>query len=472
VVALARSPTVLRVAALLVCACGPGAPGPDAGPFADAAADAAVEAGSGLDAAVDAEVGLDAAADAAAGGDAALDASPEDGGVEPPPECEEADDFAVPDDPDGVVIGAATSDRPGGFVVAWAVVRGIDTLVRARLFDDCGGPVGDEIAVDDSGLAVGAPVAAAIGGTDQIAVAWSQEDGDREGAGVLVRRFGADGAAVGGAVGANEETFDDQLLVSATALPSGFALGWVDHSGDLLVRPDAVLGVFDEDAGAVTGDLVVSPSADGPQDLPRIAATPGGALVTAWAEATSPVARRRDGAGAWLDEQALPFAAEDEVVLATGAAAGEDGFALALTSFGADDEGDVSVVVLPEQDGAPARVAVSETPAARETDALVAARAGGWVMGWTDETERDVDGALDSSGSTVRGAWLAPDGTSGAASFVVPTTTDFDQDVAGLAAGPGGALFVWLDASRAGGDRDGGLRARLIGLAQQPGGKP
>jgi hypothetical protein len=453
----------LLLPALVAVGCGPGAPGLDAGVALDAAADASPDAAGSLDAGADAELGGDAGADGSVSLDAGVDAAAGDGGGEPPIECPETDDFVLPDEPDGVVVGAAAAPRPGGFVVAWAVTRGIDTFVRARMLDECAVPFGDEIVVDDSGLTVGTPVAAVVGGTDRVVVAWTQEDGDREGAGILARFLGPDGVPVGGAVVANEETFDDQVVTSAAALPSGFALGWVDHSPDLLVRPDAVLGVFDERAGALSGDVVVSPSADGAQELPRLAATPAGSLVVAWAEAGSPIARRRDGAGAWLDDLVLPLAQDGEVALCAGAAAGEDGFALALTSFDTDPEGDVSVVVLPEQGGAGSRVAVSETPAAAERDALVASRAsGGWVMGWTDETERELDGAADPSGSTVRGAWLAPDGAAEAASFLVPTTTESDQELAALAAGPAGALFVWVDWSRADGDRDGSLRARLI----------
>jgi hypothetical protein len=457
---------------LAAAGCGPGSPGPDAGLALDAGVDTAGDAASAADAAADAEPGLDAAADADLPDAAGADAGPGDGGVQPP-DCPDGDDFLVPDDPEGTALGAAAAVRPGGFVVAWAVTIGIDTFVRARLLDECGVPLGDEIAVDESGLAIGAPVAAGVGGADEVVVAWSREDGDGEGAGVLAQRFDDAGTAAGGSLVANEETFDDQVVTAAAALPAGFALAWVDQAADLLVRPDAVLGVFDARGGAVTGDLVASPSTDGPQDLPSLAAAPDGSIAVAWAEAQSPFGRRRDAAGAWSDDEALALAAALEPALVTGAAGTEDGYSLCLTSFATDAEGDVSVVLLPAQGGEPAPVEVSATPAAAERDALCAARpGGGWVVAWTDETERDLDGAADASGSTVRGAWLSADGTAEGAGLVVPTTTDFDQDVAGLAAGPGGALFVWLDASRADGDRDGGLRAKLIGLAQQPGGGP
>ncbi|MBI2895322.1 MAG: hypothetical protein HYY06_17335 [Deltaproteobacteria bacterium] len=439
--------------------CDPGGPVPDAAAPTDAAADGPSDAGS-LDAAVaiDGAQGVDAAGDS---GDAALatDASQgeEDGGVLSV-ECEQADDSAIPTDPAGVVTGAGAAARQGGFVVAWTVVDGIESFIRARLLDDCGVPEGDDIAVDISGLVVGVPVVAAVGGTDDFVIAWSREDVDGDGAGVVFQRFGPDGSAAGVEAVANEVTFDDQIATSAAALPAGFVVAWEDYSGAVLVRPDALLSTFDETGRPMSGEIGISARPDGPQNLPLVATASNGALLAAWSGDGVAMGRRRDEGG-WTDADGI--ALSDEPALASGVAAGDDGFAVALQSDADDAEGDVVLSLVDPAAGGAALVTIAARTGA-ERDPVVVRRAEGLLIAWTDETYRDDPRAIDSSGTTVMAAWTDEVGLIGEEPFVVPTTTEFDQELQAGAVGPSGVLLVWLDRSRADGEDGGGLRGRLV----------
>lgn len=438
--------------------CDPGSPDPDAAVPSDAAVDATVDA-----AASDAAVGTDAASGLDGGGasDAAAppDASEEeDGGGVIPVECEQADDFAVPVDPAGVVTGAGTAARPGGFVVVWALADGVDTFVRARLLDECGLPEGDEIDVDASGLAVGAPVAAAIGGTDNFAISWSREDGDGDGAGVVFRRFGADGSAIGVEAVANQVSFDDQIVTSATSLPAGFGLGWEDHSGAVLVRPDAVLSTFDGTGDSTSGELLVSAGADGPQNLPLVATDVEGTILAVWSQEGMAFGRRRNEFG-WLDADS--FALGDGQALAGSVAASDDAFAVALKSSAEDVEGDVALALVDGAGGDASQATIAARTGV-ERDPVVVRLAEGLLVAWTDETYQDNPKAVDPSGTTVMAVLTDESGLLEGEPFAVPTTTDFDQDLRAGAGGPAGALLVWLDESRGDGDEDGGLRGRFL----------
>lgn len=444
--------------------CDPGSPDPDAAVPSDAAAGGTVDAGTS-----DAAVGTDAAPAVDGGGTGDAGAPPdasqeEDGGGVVPVECEQADDFAIPVDPAGVVAGAGATVRPGGFVVVWAVEDGIDTFVRARLLDDCGVPEGDEIDVDASGQAVGAPVAAAIGGTDDFVLAWSREDGDGDGAGVVFRRFGADGSPLGLEALANEMTFDDQIVTSATSLSAGFGLVWEDHSGAALVRPDAVLSTFDETGDPMTGEILVSEGADGPQNLPLVASAADGTILAVWSQEGMAFGRRRNEFG-WVDADG--FALGDGAALAGSVAASDDAFAVALKSSAEDIEGDIVLALVDGAEGAASPATIAARPGT-ERDPVVARLAEGLLVAWTDETYRDDPEAVDSSGTTVMAVFTDDRGLVDGEPFVVPTTTDFDQELRAGAGGAAGVLLVWLDKSRADDDENGGLRGRLITSGEGP----
>ncbi|MBI2896565.1 MAG: hypothetical protein HYY06_23605 [Deltaproteobacteria bacterium] len=463
-----RTRLAIAVGCLLVAAgCPPGGPGTDGGPGPDATVDAATDAGPGSeDAGLDATAPVpDASADA--GPDAGPDAAgEEDGGLDVPPDCEPAADLAVAADPAGQVLGAAAAARSGGFAVAFSVADGVGTFVRARLLDECGLPAGDEIEVDESGLVVGVPVASAVGETGGFVIAWSRDGGpgDDEGAAVVFRRFDGDGTPAGALTLASEVTFDDQLATAAAALSTGFALAWEDNSGGALIRPDAVLCTFDEAGRPMSGEVSMSPLPDGAQNVPRMAVAADGSLLAAWVDEGVGRFRRRNDGG-WLDAEAI--ALTDDGALPSSAAGTEDGFGIALTSYSADLEGDVLLSVLPSGGGEAAEATIAERQGA-ERDAIVVSTRAGFLIAWTDETYRDDPQAVDSSGSTVGAVWTDAAGEVEGEPFVVPTTTDFDQELAAGAAGPGGVLVVWVDWSRADGEDDGGLRSRLITWGEGP----
>jgi len=440
---------------------------PDASPDGGGTADASDVDASDPDAA---SAVIDAGPDIGVG-DAAVDAGETDAGViREPPDCLVADDEGIPVDAEGMPNSAAVATRDDGFgfAVAFTVMTGVETVLRLRLLDECGVPLGEEVDVDATGRVVAAPVAAPLpaGG---FVVAWSREDapGDGEGAGVLFQRFDVDGDPVGVATLANETTFDDQIVTSAAASPNGFALAWEDHAGAVLVRPDPILATFDDLGGSESGEVTITSDPNGFQDLPLLGAAPDGSLLAVWAEeGFEPLGRRR-GAEDFVELDAFSLADLGESALATSAAGSDGGFAATITTYSSDPEGDVDLILIPAAGDALVRVPVSHEEAAEGRGPLVAALAdGGWAVAWTDRSQSDLD---DTSGTTVR---MQRFDSSGAATdpapFVVPTETAFDQELVAMAQGAGGTFVVWLDTSRADDDLDGGLRARLVPSAFDP----
>jgi len=450
--------TLPALGALALAACGGGPPLADAGPAAPA--DAAAR-DAGLDAA---EPGLDAsgpdgdagvAFDAAVASDAGPDASP-DAGPPEPIVCDPVDDFVlVPEE--GVIEEASATAVGAGFVVAYAIRVNDEDALRMALLDPCAAVVDPSLPVDESGRFItGAQVAALPDGG--FLVGWTQVDGDATDDGVVFQTFEPDGQPRSAVTTANETETDQQVLAGATALPDGVALAWADYSpGAFEDRPNVVMRVFDEDAAPVTGEILLSPAAEGRQDLPRLAATADGALLAAYHEPTqSGRLRRRTADDTWLDAEPILVSVERKLVWSLGAQDGQ--YALALVSMAVEDRGDVELGLLDTDSGALEVISIAAAAGVVEEHARVAPLpGGGWLVAWTDRSLVE-----DDNGRGVLALRVGADGAPEGDRFLVPSETLSDQELAALAPGPGGVLVVWTDGSQADGHDGEALRAGLL----------
>lgn len=419
-------------------------PIPDAAPV-----DALVDASMLPDASFDAEV-------APSDPDAASDAAPStDAGTPEPVVCEPLEDFLIAPE-EGRLLAAHAAPVGDGFAVAYAIREGELNVVRAALLDPCGGVVAEALPVDETGRFIAGARVAGLG--DGFVVAWTRADGDPTDAGVVFRRFDADGRGRGAIITANVTEPRLQLLAAAAPLPDGFAVAWVDHSAaDFDARPDVLMRSFDAEGEPRTDEVSLSPSLDAAQDLPGLAADGGGAIVAAYhVGSLSPQVRRMTADGDWLDEEPIVLSQERKEV--TDVAMGPTHTAFAMVSRAVEDRGDVEVAVMDAATAELVIVSVAAAPGVDEVDARVAALPdGAFLLAWTDESHIE-----DEHAEGVLAVRVRPDGSLDGERFVIPTETAGDQILQSLAVGPGGVLAVWIDHSQADGHDGAALRARLL----------
>lgn len=436
------------------CDCAP--PDEHAGPPAEmdaAAPDAARDADA--DAAppeLDAEIPLDAEVGAV---DAGPDASP-DAGLPEPVVCEPIDDFIVAPE-EGLIEEASAAAVGGGFVVVYGIRADNRDLLRMALLDPCAGVIDEALAVDETGRFInGARVAALPDGG--FLVGWTRADGDQIDDGVVFRTFEADGHRRSAITTANTTETDQQVLYSAVSVTDGVALAWADYSpGAFQDRPNVVLRSFDADGEALTDEILLSPVAEGRQDLPLLASAPDGAMLAAYHEPVQSARLRRLSAdGDWLDDEPIVLSLQRKLV--TSLAAQEGRYAVALRSLAVEERGDVELALLDADSGEIEGFSIAAAADVIEDDARVTALPdGGWLFAWTDWSLVE-----DDNGRGVLAVHLSADGTPQGPRFLVPTETHGDQELQALATGPGGTLVVWVDGSQADGHHGDALRAGLL----------
>jgi VCBS repeat-containing protein len=169
--------------------------------------------------------------------------------------------------------------------------------IRMRLFSPAGGAITGEIGVTD-GLA-GAPslpgVVALTGGG--FAIAWVDGSGDADGSGIRARLFAAGGEPAGASFAVNTLTAGDQQLPALAALPDGgFVVGWSDGAGGASAD-DIRAQRFDAGGNPVDAEFVVNAHIEGFQTYPALAADrASGTLVVAWADTAASGIGDDDGA--------------------------------------------------------------------------------------------------------------------------------------------------------------------------------
>lgn len=161
----------------------------------------------------------------------------------------------------------------------WAVwSEACDTFrVRARRLDRRARPVGAAIEVADPTRQPGAGIAAAGGEDGGVSVAWV-ESVSEIGRRVLWSRYREDGRQVATPYPVSPGADSPGRELAAAALPDGgVAFAWREESGRILVRrfdPDGAPAGAIRQAGVQAGER---------ERAPRLAVTPAGLLVVAWA---------------------------------------------------------------------------------------------------------------------------------------------------------------------------------------------
>jgi hypothetical protein len=186
----------------------------------------------------------------------------------------------------------AVAMRPdGSFVVAWHTLptERAPGRVFARRFDADGRPAGARFRVGTAAQGDESEADVAIAADGRFAVAWTREDGgltEVATTDVWVRRFGADGAPLGGEARVNTTTFEEQSQPALAMAPGGdFAVAWASYGGEGTFF-DVFVRRFAADGAALGGELQANggPTGITSQFEPAAAMAADGKLVVVWTD--------------------------------------------------------------------------------------------------------------------------------------------------------------------------------------------
>jgi hypothetical protein len=170
-------------------------------------------------------------------------------------------------------------DAAGGFVVTWqSEIAGNGDDIRARRFDACGVPLGDEIAVNAVTKSNQNAPAVALDADGDFVIAWQTLIANNYE--IRARRFDSHGVPRGDELAVNTRSGDAH----------GAAAVAMDRDGDfVVVWESAINGSYEirarlYDAGGVarSGELAVNTVTASSQRAPAVAMDAAGAFVVAW----------------------------------------------------------------------------------------------------------------------------------------------------------------------------------------------
>lgn len=259
----------------------------------------------------------------------------------------------------------AVDPTDGDIVVVWESASGSDVNVRLRLFSAAGAPLGSEtqVNVTSTDLQLSPRVVALPNG--QFVVVWQSLGQDGSSWGVYLRRYGANGAALGGEVRVNDTTEGQQLQPSVAAASDGrLIVVWnsFDQDGD---RDGVFARIYTASGAAATPEVQVNATSVGRQSQAEAAFLAGGPVVV-WRST------EQDGSGSGVYARQLTtdgVAVGDETLLNTtvegtqsapsAARTGTNTLAVAWESENVDTEG-FGVVARRAQAGTPTAACVSD----------------------------------------------------------------------------------------------------------------
>lgn len=152
----------------------------------------------------------------------------------------------------GALRVAVAMDVDGDFVLAWQ-----DQGIYARRYDLAGVAQGAPFRVDTAATGAAGEPAVAMGAGGAFVIAWHTAYDGMNGPDIRARRFDATGAAAGAEFGINEQLADWQHYVTLAADAAGnFIAAW--NSGALFGGSDIVMRRFAADGTALGGDLVLA----------------------------------------------------------------------------------------------------------------------------------------------------------------------------------------------------------------------
>ena len=361
--------------------------------------------------------------------------------------------------------GGHSHGGPGGHVV-----------IRARVVDRSGTPVGEDIEVagGEGGNRVYPTVAALDNGNFAVGYLRAVPGGLNE---VWTQVVGSDGLPVGEPVLVSEEASSVQFAPSSSTLPGNrYVLAWTGSSAADRSDWDAKARVLRFDGRPVTGELRLNEVATGRQSRPTVTAVRGG-FVAAWTDASlskdtsiSGITGRSftpDGTSLTSDVQLNDVTAGGQArpsltTLASGriAAAWEDsnitrdgaGSAVVGRTFTAD-------LAL----GSTEWVLNTATAGNQQKPRVSAAADGGWIVVWEDSSRTD-----DPVWLGIRGRVLPGTGEPVGSDFPVNTATADNQQQPAVAHSHDRAIVVWTDESHAFADSHRtGVVARAFNVASR-----
>ena len=180
----------------------------------------------------------------------------------------------------------------GGYAIAWQTsdtsADGSGNAIKARIFDDDDDAVGVEFLVNE--LPFSNQTDPAIAGLEggNVVVVWTSNDGsegDDQDTAIRARIFDEDGAPVTDELQINGIFTGDQNFANVTAVPGGgFIVTW--ESSDLEQDDDSATAIkaraFDANGDPVSDELLVNELVDSFQGDAAITALPDGSFAVAW----------------------------------------------------------------------------------------------------------------------------------------------------------------------------------------------
>lgn len=361
----------------------------------------------------------------------------------------------------------------GGFVVVWATAASSGSgsrpqVLHARLFSADDKPASGEflLARPAAGYFVALDGVAA-NGNGSFAVLWEVYQHRSPGSRVFVQLFNRKGAPLGPAVLAHDPSPDARYFGAlAVAADGRIAVIWaadVGQASDQSYRNDADVRIFDSELHPLTGETLVSmgSAVDGSGPFPdALAFGPDDTLVAALTYAGDSVdvfAQRIAADGTPLPTDQIDTGLTacpciDGNTYDSSLAMAPDGSFIVTWDYGYPAQPSQLPLPLSPPSGINGRlftaggnaqgtaaIQVNRRNLGQLTSPQIASLGtGGFVAAWVEESGRDGDG------DGIFARLLAEDGTPQGRDFLVNAITAGNQTSPNLAAGPRGAIIVWL----------------------------
>jgi hypothetical protein len=172
--------------------------------------------------------------------------------------------------------------KDGGFVVAWssAEAESGNLDILGQRYDTAGGKAGKQFRVNaakDNNQTDASVAALNDGG---FVVAWTSDGGDGSGRGISAQRFTAEGTKLGGEIGVNTTTANDQSEPAVAAFADGgFVVVW-NSQGEQATGMQGQ--AYDAAGQRIDAEFAVNAIASNDPSQPRTAAFSNGNFVVLW----------------------------------------------------------------------------------------------------------------------------------------------------------------------------------------------
>jgi Ca2+-binding RTX toxin-like protein len=183
-------------------------------------------------------------------------------------------------------IPKTTALADGGHVVTWIDYSSGSADVVLQRYDATGAALGGEVLVNSftSGNQERTVVTALRGGG--YVLAWSSDGQDGDSTGVYLQQFAANGSRVGSEQQVNTQTADAQSLPQVLGLAEGgYAVAWTSNGqdGDL---NGTYLQIYAANGSKVGGETQVNDTGSGSQSIETLALLDDGRFLVTWQETT------------------------------------------------------------------------------------------------------------------------------------------------------------------------------------------